>query len=200
MFDKLIDFVLNLKDEVIPVRIINEWEGGIHMRAGKFLKSTQPGLNFKIPFIDQFWVVHTVPQTVDLLSQTLTTKDGKNIVLKGIIRYKIEDPKKYLISVNTARDVLVDTVQGVIKNVIEDFTWGDATKLDTLITEKSKVMVEDWGIKVESVTLVDFSLIKGLNFIESNLFRQFLKILYWHFGFAENYTRKFHCKDLSKLI
>ena len=55
MFDKLIDFVLNLKDEVIPVRIINEWEGGIHMRAGKFLKSTQPGLNFKIPFIDQFW-------------------------------------------------------------------------------------------------------------------------------------------------
>ena len=167
MFDKLIDFVLNLKDEVIPVRIINEWEGGIHMRAGKFLKSTQPGLNFKIPFIDQFWVVHTVPQTVDLLSQTLTTKDGKNIVLKGIIRYKIEDPKKYLISVNSARDVLVDTVQGVIKNVIEYFTWGDATKLDTLITEKSKVMVEDWGIKVESVTLVDFSLIKTYRLIQN---------------------------------
>jgi hypothetical protein len=99
MFDKLIDFVLNLKDEVIPVKIVNEWEGGIHMRAGKFLKSTQPGINFKIPFIDKFWVVFTVPQTVDLLSQTLTTKDGKNIVLKGIIRYKIEDPKKYLISV-----------------------------------------------------------------------------------------------------
>jgi regulator of protease activity HflC (stomatin/prohibitin superfamily) len=167
MFDKLIDFVLNLKDEVIPVKIVNEWEGGIHMRAGKFLKSTQPGLNFKIPFIDQFWVVHTVPQTVDLLSQTLTTKDGKNIVLKGIIRYKIEDPKKYLISVNSARDVLVDTVQGVIKNVIEDFTWGDATKLDTLITEKSKVMVEDWGIKVEQVTLVDFSLIKTYRLIQN---------------------------------
>jgi regulator of protease activity HflC (stomatin/prohibitin superfamily) len=108
-----------------------------------------------------------VPQTVDLLSQTLTTKDGKNIVLKGIIRYKIEDPKKYLISVNSARDVLVDTVQGVIKNVIEDFTWGDATKLDTLITEKSKVMVEDWGIKVESVTLVDFSLIKTYRLIQN---------------------------------
>ena len=167
MFDKLIDFVLNLKDEVIPVKIVNEWEGGIHMRAGKFLKSTQPGLNFKIPFIDQFWVVHTVPQTVDLLSQTLTTKDNKNIVLKGIIRYKIEDPKKYLISVNSARDVLVDTVQGVIKNVIEDFTWGDATKLDTLITEKSKVMVEDWGIKVEQVTLVDFSLIKTYRLIQN---------------------------------
>jgi len=134
---------------------------------GKYRRILEPGLNFKIPFIDKFWVVFTVPQTVDLLSQTLTTKDGKNIVLKGIIRYKIEDPKKYLISVNSARDVLVDTVQGVIKNVIEDFTWGDATKLDTLITEKSKVMVKDWGIKVEQVTLVDFSLIKTYRLIQN---------------------------------
>jgi regulator of protease activity HflC (stomatin/prohibitin superfamily) len=89
MFDKLIDFVLNLKDEVIPVKIVNEWEGGIHMRAGKFLKSTQPGINFKIPFIDKFWVVFTVPQTVDLLSQTLSVirlRTQRNILSRLIVQ------------------------------------------------------------------------------------------------------------------
>lgn len=160
MFDKLIEFILNLKDELIPVRIINEWEGGIHMRGGKFLRVVEPGIRFKFPFIDHIWVAYTVAQTVDLLPQTLTTKDGKNIVLKGIVRYKVNDPKKYLMSVNSARDVLVDTVQGIIKQIIENYTWGSDVELNDLITEKSGPIVEVWGIKIESVTLVDFGIIR----------------------------------------
>jgi regulator of protease activity HflC (stomatin/prohibitin superfamily) len=160
MFDKLIEFVLNVKDEMIPVKIINEWEGGIHMRAGKFLKVVEPGIRFKIPFIDHIWTAYTVAQTVDLLPQTLTTKDNKNIVLKCIIRYKVNDPKKYLMTVNSAKDVLVDTVQGIIREIIEDYTWGSDVELNDLITEKSEVAVEIWGIKVESVTLVDFGIIR----------------------------------------
>jgi regulator of protease activity HflC (stomatin/prohibitin superfamily) len=160
MFDKLIDFLLNLKDELIPVRIINEWEGGIQMRGGKFLREVKPGIRFKFPFIDHIWTAYTVAQTVDLSPQTLTTKDGKNIVLKGIIRYKVSDCKKYLMSVNSAKDVLVDTVQGIIREIIEDYTWGSDIELNDLITEKSASVVEVWGIKVESVTLVDFGIIR----------------------------------------
>ena len=160
MFDKLIDFLLNLKDELIPVRIINEWEGGIQMRGGKFLREVEPGIRFKFPFIDHIWTAYTVAQTVDLSPQTLTTKDGKNIVLKGIIRYKVSDCKKYLMSVNSAKDVLVDTVQGVIREIIEDYTWGSDIELNDLITEKSASVVEVWGIKVESVTLTDFGIIR----------------------------------------
>ena len=160
MFDKLIDFLLNLKDELIPVRIINEWEGGIQMRGGKFLRNVKPGIRFKVPFIDHIWVAYTVAQTVDLLPQTLTTKDGKSIVLKGIIRYKVIDCKKYLMTVNSAKDVLVDTVQGVIREIIEDYTWGSDIELNDLITEKSASVVDVWGIKVESVTLTDFGIIR----------------------------------------
>jgi len=101
-----------------------------------------------------------VAQTVDLLPQTLTTKDGKSIVLKGIIRYKVNDCKKYLMTVNSAKDVLVDTVQGVIREIIEDYTWGSDIELNDLITEKSASVVEVWGIKVESVTLTDFGIIR----------------------------------------
>ena len=160
MFDKLIDFLLNLKDELIPIRIINEWEKGIQMRGGKFLRVVEPGIRFKFPFIDHIWTAYTVAQTVDLSPQTLTTKDGKNIVLKGIIRYKVNDPKKYLMSVNSAKDVLVDTVQGVIKQIIENYTWGSDVELNDLITEKSAPVVKVWGIKVEQVTLVDFGIIR----------------------------------------
>lgn len=160
MFDKLIDFLLNLKDELIPIRIINEWEGGVHMRGGKFLREIKPGVRFKLPFIDHIWTAYTVPQTVDLLPQTLTTKDDKNIVLKGIIRYKVNDCKKYLMSVNSAKDVLVDTVQGIIREIIEDYTWGSNVELNQLITEKSAKVVKVWGIKVESVTLTDFGIIR----------------------------------------
>ena len=160
MFDKLIDFLLNLKDELIPIRIINEWEGGVHMRGGKFFREIHPGIRFKLPFVDHIWTAYTVPQTVDLLPQTLTTKDGKNIVLKGIIRYKVTDCKKYLMTVNSAKDVLVDTVQGVIREIIEDYTWGSNVELNEIITDKSTKVVEVWGITIESVTLTDFAIIR----------------------------------------
>jgi hypothetical protein len=63
-------------------------------------------------------------------------------------------------TVNSAKDVLVDTVQGIIREIIEDYTWGSDVELNDLITEKSEVAVEIWGIKVESVTLVDFGIIR----------------------------------------
>jgi hypothetical protein len=36
MFDRLISFLIELKDDVIPLKVVNEWESGVRMRGGKF--------------------------------------------------------------------------------------------------------------------------------------------------------------------
>jgi regulator of protease activity HflC (stomatin/prohibitin superfamily) len=160
MFDKLIDFLLNLKDELIPVVIVSEWMGGIHMRGGKFLRIIKPGIRFKIPFIDHIWTSYVITQTVHLQPQTLTTQDEKNIVLKSIIRYHVYDVKKFLMSVNHAADVLVDTTQGVIRDIVERTDWYDLVDVNDVITDEVKLLAKDWGIEVERVTLTDLGIIR----------------------------------------
>lgn len=160
MFDKLINFLIELKDDVIPLRVINEWESGVRMRGGKFNESVDAGIKLKIPFLDKIFTCYNITRTLHPHAQTLTTLDQKAIVLKSIIRYHVKDAKTFLLTMNTASDVLIDTTQGIIKETIEKMKWEELTGVDDIITEKTKEMVEKWGIEIEKVTLTDLGLIR----------------------------------------
>lgn len=160
MFDKLINFLIELKDDVIPLRVVNEWESGVRMRGGRFHKCVNAGIRFKIPFLDKIFTCYNITRTLHPHAQTLTTLDQKAIVLKSIIRYHVKDAKTFLLTMNTASDVLIDTTQGIIKETIETMKWDELTGVDDIITEKTKEMVEKWGIEIEKVTLTDLGLIR----------------------------------------
>jgi hypothetical protein len=55
---------------------------------------------------------------------------------------------------------LIDTTQGIIKETIETMMWEELTGVDDIITEKTKEMVEKWGIEIERVTLTDLGLVR----------------------------------------
>jgi regulator of protease activity HflC (stomatin/prohibitin superfamily) len=160
MFDRLISFLIELKDDVIPLKVVNEWESGVRMRGGKFNKNVEAGIRFKIPFLDKIYTCYNITRTLHPHAQTLTTLDQKSIVLKSIIRFHVEDAKTYLLTLNTASDVLIDTTQGIIKETIETLNWEDLNKVDDLITEKTREMVKKWGINIERVTLTDLGLVR----------------------------------------
>jgi regulator of protease activity HflC (stomatin/prohibitin superfamily) len=160
MFDRLISFLIELKDDVIPFKVVNEWESGVRMRGGKFNKNVEAGIRFKIPFLDKIYTCYNITRTLHPHAQTLTTLDQKPIVLKSIIRFHVEDAKTYLLTLNTASDVLIDTTQGIIKETIETLNWKDLNEVDDLITEKTREMVKMWGINIERVTLTDLGLVR----------------------------------------
>jgi regulator of protease activity HflC (stomatin/prohibitin superfamily) len=160
MFDRLISFLIELKDDVIPFKVVNEWESGVRMRGGKFNKNVEAGIRFKIPFLDKIYTCYNITRTLHPHAQTLTTLDQKSIVLKSIIRFHVEDAKTYLLTLNTASDVLIDTTQGIIKETIETLNWKDLNEVDDLITEKTREMVKKWGINIERVTLTDLGLVR----------------------------------------
>jgi regulator of protease activity HflC (stomatin/prohibitin superfamily) len=155
MFDKLIEFLLNFWNELMPFTYINEWEQAVYLRLGKFVKIVGPGIVFKIPFIDKLWSTPVITQTVHLQPQTLTTKDNCNIVLKSIVRYHVSDSKKFLLNVMHASDVLVDTTQGIIRDIIERTNWNELENVNDVITNEVAKVVGIWGIEIERVTLTD---------------------------------------------
>ena len=160
MFDKLLEFITNLGHEILPFTIVNQWEKGVYLRVGKFKKIVNPGIELKIPFFDKIWTHEVITQTIQLHPQTLTTADEKGVVLKSIIRYHINDVQKFLLNVIHASDVLVDTTQGVIRDIVEVTEWDDLVNVNETITDKVSELVTDWGITIEKVTLTDLGIVK----------------------------------------
>ena len=159
MFDKLIDLIVTFIHDILPWKIVDQWEQGVHLRTGKFVRIVNPGLNWKIPFFDQILTTPVITQTVNLSPQTVTSVDEKSVVLSSIVRYHIYDVEKFLLGVMHANDVLVDTTQGIIRDVVEGSKWDDLYDLGKVVTPEVNDQVEEWGIKVEQVSFPDLGLI-----------------------------------------
>ncbi len=118
MFDKLIDVITNWWSQIVPAVIVPNYEQGVLLRNGKFIKVLQPGFHVKLPIFDEVITQHVVVTTLSLAPQSLYTQDKQNIVVKGVIKYRIADVQTFLLEVYDAQDALADMTQSIIKNII----------------------------------------------------------------------------------
>jgi len=171
MFDKLIDLLTQWWLELSPAIIIRDYEEAVLLRLGKYKKNLYPGLYFKIPIVDEVIVQHVVVTTLSLSAQSLYTKDKQNIVVKGVIKYKIADVKTFLLEVFDAQDAISDMSQSIIKNVIMSMTLDECTdvELDNTLTKKMRVEAKKWGVEIQQVTLTDLAPIKSFRILNDTI-------------------------------
>ena len=168
MFDKLIEFLLKFWLDLMPMTVIDQWEEGILLRFGRFVKVVKPGLVWKIPFVDVVWKYTVITQSIDIPPQSVTTADNKNVVVKGIIRFTVSDIKLFLTTITEPKDVLTDTTGGMIREIIEDTNWIDIVDIDKKLTSEVSKFVKKWGIKVEKVTLTDLQIANSIRIIQDS--------------------------------
>lgn len=121
---------------------------GVVLRFGKFLKTVEPGLHFKLPLgIDAVSVLPTRRQLKmefgfytpgytnptqtarDLEDQkSMVTGDLNAALVEWVVQYRIDDPKKYLFDVRNPGQTLRDLSEAAMREVIGDRT------VDELIT------------------------------------------------------------------
>lgn len=171
MFDKIVEIISHWFYEIVPMLIIPSYEEGVLLRFGNYKKNVSSGLVFKIPIVDQVITHHIVMTTMTLPAQSLYTQDKQNIVVKGVVKYKIADVKTFLLEVYDANDVISDMTQSIIKNVIMSKSMNECTiqDIDNMLTKKVRVEVRKWGVDVQQVTLTDLAPIKSYRIIGDNL-------------------------------
>jgi len=170
MFDKLVDWLISIWSQLMPYVIVNQMDNGVRLRYGKYKEVLLPGIHFKLPFFDEImhqgiiWTTHSMP------SQSLTTKDGKDLVIKGIIKYRIVDIKTFALEVWDAIDAISDMTQGIIFDIIKNRTWDELQHddLKNQITKKARWEAKRWGIEIETVTLSDLAKIRSIRLLNDN--------------------------------
>jgi len=171
MFDRLIDVITEWWAYLMPAIIIPNYEEAVLLRNGKFIKVLGPGFHMKLPVFDEVISHHVVVTTLSLPAQSLYTQDKQNIVVKGVIKYKISDVKIFLLEVFDAQDALADMTQSIIKNIIITTPLEECLdlELDNLLTKKVRVEARKWGVEIQQVTLTDIAPIRSYRIINDSV-------------------------------
>lgn len=165
----LIEFVKQFWNNLIPVYIINEYEHGVVLRLGKFHKSVNAGLVWKIPFFDTVIHCHNTVTTMAIKNQSLTTKDEQSITIEAIVKYKIVNAKKYLLEVEDSIDAINDITQGKIKQIVTSLNWDELKQLkDEDIKPHIEAECKQWGIKIYYITITSLVKSRVYKLINSN--------------------------------
>jgi len=165
----IIDVIKSIWFSLIPIYVINEFEHGIVLRLGKWYKDVECGLGWKIPFCDEVLRCRNTVTTMSIKNQSLTTLDGEQVCVEAIVKYKINNPKKYLLEVEDTTDAINDITQGKIKEIVTNKTWNEVRLMqDEEIKNAVSGEVIKWGIKVYYITITSLAKARVYKLINDN--------------------------------
>lgn len=157
-------------------------EVGVITRFGKYVRKVEPGLNLKIPFIEQVYKVPVERQqklefgfrTVRAGVNTQYTRSGskeESLMLTGdlnladvewVVQYRINDPFNYLFKVRNPESTLRDVSEAALRQIIGDRTVNEVltvgrTEIATKMEELVDQICQEYslGIKIDQVVLQD---------------------------------------------
>jgi regulator of protease activity HflC (stomatin/prohibitin superfamily) len=137
------------------------------LRFGEFVEVLDPGYHWKVSFADEIHAHTVLWTTYSTPAQSLTTKDGKDVVIKMIIKYRVVDIKTFLLEVWDAIDAISDMTQGIGFDIVKGKTWEELQNEDLKkeISKKARVEAKRWGIEIETVTLSDLAKISSIRLL-----------------------------------
>ncbi|MDD3806585.1 MAG: FtsH protease activity modulator HflK [Candidatus Marinimicrobia bacterium] len=156
-------------------------EVGVILRFGRYTRTVNPGLNFKIPFgIEKVYKVpvqrqlkeefgfrtlspgvHSVYDTRSYEEENIMLTGDLNVaVVEWTVQYRIEDPYKYLFRIQNTQSALRDMAEATMREVIGNRTVAEILTIgraDVAITVKEELqkMANDYesGLRIDQVVL-----------------------------------------------
>ncbi len=137
-------------------------EVGVIQRFGKFVRTNQPGLNFKLPTgiekVTKVRVTHVHKEEFGFRSgggdtrgrfssgseninvSLMLTGDLNVAIVPWIVQYRIKDPYNYLFKVQDIRKLLIDMSEAAMRLVVGD------RSVNEVINKRNEISVEARGV------------------------------------------------------
>ncbi len=144
------------------IMIVDETEQVVIVQMGKPVRNiTEPGLNFKIPFIQSATVFEKRLLEYDSAPNTILTEDKKNLILDNYAQWRISDPLKFMQTMRTqalAQSRLDDIIYSSLRVQLGTHLMHEivSTMRDSLmhkVTQNANVTAGDFGIEIIDVRI-----------------------------------------------
>lgn len=153
---------------------VNQGTIAVVTMFGKYQRILRPGLNFKIPFIEQIYKrVSIQNRSVELEFQAITV-DQANVYFKSMLLFAVQNEQEEtikkvafkFISEKDLMQTLVRTVEGSIRSFVASKKQAEILTLRREIVEFVKeqidVALEDWGYHLLDLQINDITFDKAI--------------------------------------
>lgn len=140
------------------VKIVSEANQYVIEFLGKYSRTMNAGINFKLPFFEKVAKkVSLKEQVVDFPPQAVITKDNVTMQIDTVVYFKISDARQYAYGVSNPMQAIENLTATTLRNIIGDLELDDTlTSRDTVNTQMRTILDEAtdaWGIKITRVEL-----------------------------------------------
>jgi regulator of protease activity HflC (stomatin/prohibitin superfamily) len=147
---------------LLAIRIVQQYEMGVHFRLGKVIGVRTPGLRPIVPIIDVLRRVSLRIVTMPIQSQGIITRDNVSIDVSAVAYFKIIDAVKSVVAIENVGSAINQIAQTTLRKVVGqhslDETLAETDKINQNIREILDVATSDWGVLVTIVELKDIQL------------------------------------------
>lgn len=144
---RLFDFVMNLP----PCVSVDHFEAAVRLRFGKYTKTLEPGLRWRIPFVHKIIKYNGKECPLNLPIQIVN-----GLAVEATIRYEVEDAFLALLEVGDYSSSMSSFASGLIGDYL---TLGitDPKELKKKVLEDLQLEAEGWGIYVININFSTFT-------------------------------------------
>jgi membrane protease subunit HflC len=145
------------------VFIVDEREKALLLKFGEIVASDyEPGLQFKVPFINQVKKFDDRILTIDARPSSFSTIEQKYLLVDSYVKWRIKDEVKYWKTTSgneaNAGDLLYEVINKGLrdefgKRTIQEVVAGDRDDIMGIMTEQAAKKAETLGIEVIDVRI-----------------------------------------------
>ena len=146
----------------MALRVVREYERGVHFRLGKLVGTKDPGLRIIWPIIDRLQMVSLRIVTMPIQSQGIITYDNVSVDIAAVAYYRVIDVVKSVVVIENVSAAINQIAQTTLRNVVGQHS------LDQILAETDRINVDirvilehtatEWGVEVVLVELKDIQL------------------------------------------
>ncbi|HWU32220.1 MAG TPA: slipin family protein, partial [Marmoricola sp.] len=150
----------------LAIRIVQQYERGVHFRLGRIIGVREPGLRLIIPVVDQLRHVSLRIVTMPIEGQGIITRDTVSVGVAAVAYYRVIDPVKSVVAIENVRAAIDQIAQTTLRKVIGQHTLEETlTETDQINDDIRRILDVtsiEWGVEVTLVELRDIQLPEGM--------------------------------------
>lgn len=157
----------------MSVFTVNEYEKALKLQLGQVIDAEyEPGLHFKLPFINNVVKFDGRIQTLDAEPERYLTFEKKNLIVDSFVKWRIADVSQFYTSMGgdvrranlRLSQIIKDGLRAEIAaRTVQDVIAGDRNQLVQSIESAAKDQAKDFGIELLDIRLKRIDLPKEVS-------------------------------------
>jgi regulator of protease activity HflC (stomatin/prohibitin superfamily) len=139
------------------MRVLQDFEQGIHIRLGRFRRILKGGFHWIVPFIDRLVKIDTRTQVLEVPPQDVITKDNAPVRVDGIIISRISDAHKTFYQVGDHVGAITALAQTSLRSIVGDMdldeTLNGRERINAELRKAIEKQTSEWGVLIENVEI-----------------------------------------------